>query len=170
MSAGPFLARARVALVAAMIGVSGAALAQQPAPSAAAVALAKEVISTKGATNLYDPVLPGVIEQAKNMFLQQNPMLQRDLNEVAAKLRNELRPRTAELAEEIARLYASRFTEQELRDVLAFYKTPLGQKVIVEEPKILESSVQQAQAWANRLSGDVVDKIRAEMKKKGHDL
>jgi hypothetical protein len=170
MSAGPFLARARFALVAVMVGVAGPALAQQPAPSAVAVSLAKEVIAAKGATNLYDPILPGVIEQAKNMFLQQNPALSRDLNEVAGRLRNDLRPRAAELSDEIARLYAARFSEQELRDVLAFYKTPLGQKVITEEPKIIESSVQQAQAWANRLSDEVLDKIRTEMKKKGHDL
>lgn len=169
MSAGPFLAHARVALVAAVVGVAGTAFAQ-PAPSASAVALAKEVIATKGATNLYDPILPGVIEQAKNMYLQQNPQLARDLNEVAGKLRNDLRPRAAELADEIAKLYASRFTEQELKDVLAFYKTPLGQKVIAEEPKILDTSVQQAHAWANRLSEEVLDKIRVEMKKKGHDL
>jgi hypothetical protein len=170
MSASPFLARACIALMAAAIGVTGPALAQQPAPSAASVALAKQVIAAKGASNLYDPILPGVIEQAKNMFLQQNPMLSRDLNEVAGRLRNDLRPRAAELSDEIARLYAGRFSEQELKDVLAFYKTPVGQKVIAEEPKILESSVQQAQAWANRLSEEVLEKIRTEMKKKGHDL
>jgi uncharacterized protein len=169
MSAGRLSAHARFALVAVAIGFASPAPAQQP-PSATAVTLAKEVIAAKGATNLYETVLPGVVEQAKNMFLQQNPMLGRDLNEVAGRLRTELRSRTAELSEEIARTYASRFSEQELRDVLAFYRTPLGKKVIEEEPKVLEESVKQAQAWAGRLSDEVLNKMRAEMKKKGHDL
>lgn len=168
MSAGPLFAHARVALVAAMIGIAGPAVAQQP--SASSVALAKEVIAAKGANQIFDQVLPGVIEQAKNMFVQQNPMLSRDLNEVAGRLRNELRSRTSEPTEEMARLYAARFSEQELRDVLAFYKSPLGQKVIVEEPKILDSSVSQANTWARSLSDDVMTKFRTEMKKKGHDL
>jgi hypothetical protein len=170
MTAGPLFAHARVALAAAVIGLASPALAQQPQPSAAAVALAKEVITVKGANQLYDAVLPGVVEQAKNMFLQQNPMLSRDLNEVAGRLRNDLRPRTAEPTEEMAKLYAARFTEQELREVLAFYKTPLGQKVITEEPKILDGSMAQANDWASRLSEEVLGKFRAEMKKKGHDL
>ena len=42
----------------------------------------------------------------------------------------ELLPRRAEIHTEIARGYASQFTEQELKDVLAFYKTPLGKKLI----------------------------------------
>jgi hypothetical protein len=104
------------------------------------------------------------------VFLQMNPMLFRDLNEVASRLRSELAPRQAELSDEIARLYAARFTEQELRDVLAFYRSTLGRKVIAEEPKVLDAGMTYAQNWANKLSEEVLAKIRAEMKKKGHDL
>jgi hypothetical protein len=171
MTASPFLAHARAAVLAAVIGLSGVAAAQpQPQPSPATLALAKEVITVKGAVSMYDPVLVGVIEQGKNVLMQQNPMLSRDLNEVAGRLRNDMRARTGELTDDIARLYAGRFTEQELKDVLAFYKSPLGQKVIKEEPQILDASVAQAQAWANKLSEEVLEKFRIEMKKKGHDL
>jgi uncharacterized protein len=142
----------------------------QPTPSPAAVAMAKEVITLKGATGLWDPIVPGVVEQAKNAFLQMNPMLSRDLNEVSARLRSEFAPRKNQLTDEVARLYAARFTEQELKDVLAFYKTPAGRKVIIEEPKILDASMSHAQDWANKLSEEVLNKFRAEMKKKGHDL
>jgi hypothetical protein len=159
------------ALAAALVIVCFAgAAAAQPAPSPAAVAMAKEVIVLKGASNLWDPIVPGVVEQAKNTFLQMNPMLSRDLNEVSARLRSELAPRQAELTDEIARLYAARFTEAELKEVLAFYKTAVGRKVIVEEPKVLDTSMTHAQNWANKLSEEVVGKFRAEMKKKGHDL
>ena len=61
-------------------------------------------------------------------------MLSKDLNEVAAKLRTELAPRGSELLDQMAKLYAAAFTEQELKDALAFYKSPLGKKVITEEP------------------------------------
>jgi uncharacterized protein len=148
---------------------AGTAFAQ-PTPSPAAVAMAKEVITLKGATGLWDPIVPGVVEQAKNAFLQMNPMLSRDLNEVSVRLRNEFAPRKSQLTDEVARLYAARFTEQELKDVLAFYKTPAGRKVIIEEPKILDASMSHAQDWANKLSEEVLNKFRVEMKKKGHDL
>src|SRR6516165_2378691 len=86
----------------------GAADAQQPSPSA--IATAKEVITAKGAAALYGPLVSGVIERTKSVFLQTNPMLSKDLNEVAAKLHNEYGGRSAEIVNEVAKLYASRFT------------------------------------------------------------
>ena len=102
----------------------GGAEAQQPSPTA--IATAKELITVKGATALWEPLVPGVIEQAKSVFIQANPTLIKELNEVAVKLRAEYAPRSAEVVNDVAKLYASRFTEQELKDTLAFYKSPLG--------------------------------------------
>jgi uncharacterized protein len=147
----------------------GAADAQQQ-PSASAIATAKEVITVKGAAAIYDPLVPGVIEQAKSVFLQANPTLGKDLNEVALKMRAEYAPRGAEVLNDVAKLYASRFTEQELKDALAFYKSPLGRKLLTEEPNILDQSMRNAQTWAERLSQEVIAKMRAEMKKRGHEI
>ena len=55
-------------------------------------------------------------------------------------------------------------------EALAFYKTPLGRKMVSEEPKILDQSLKDAKAWADRLSEEVIGMFRAEMKKKGHDI
>ena len=145
-----------------------AARAQKP--STAALAAAKELITIKGGNVLYEPILPGVVEQAKSVFLRANPTLGKDLNEVAAKIRTELLPRGAELMNDAARIYASRFTEQELKDALAFYKTPLGRKLVTEEANVLDQSMKNAQDWADRLSEEVIAKIRAEMKKRGHEI
>ena len=112
---------ARAALLALALIVSvGTAHAQQP--SAAALATAKELITVKGAQRDLRAIVPGVIEQAKSVFLRSNPTLSKELNEVAGKLRAEYAPRGGELLNEAAKLYAARFTEQELKDALAFYK------------------------------------------------
>ena len=68
----------------------GSAQAQQP--SAAAISMAKELIALKGAATMYDPVVRGVVEQAKNVLLRTNPMLSKELNEVTAKLHAEYAP------------------------------------------------------------------------------
>ena len=91
--------------------------------------MAKEILEVKGSFTMFEPIVPGVIETAKNVFLQQSPNLQKDLNETAATLRTQLAPRTAELKDEIAKLYAARFTEAELKDALTFFKSPIGTEV-----------------------------------------
>jgi hypothetical protein len=168
MMALTFSRLARAALMTAMLVSAGAVQAQQPSDTATATA--KEIIALKGAATVYEVVVPGVIEQVKNLFLQTNPMLSKDLNEVAAKLRQDYAPRRSEILDEVSRLYASRFTEQELKDALAFYKTPLGKKLVEEEPRILDQSMNIAQNWGNKLSEEVISKMRTEMKKKGHEL
>lgn len=145
-----------------------AAQAQQPSPSAMAVA--KQLITTTGATTVFAPLIAGVVEQAKILFLQQNPALAKDLNEVALKLRTDLQPRSSELNDEVARLYATNFTEQELKDILAFYQSPAGKKLLEKQPQVIDTSMAFAQTWANKLSDEVVNKIRDEMKKRGHTL
>jgi hypothetical protein len=146
----------------------GPAAAQQP--TAGAIATAKELITVKGAGALYDPIVPGVIEHAKSVFLQANPTLGKDLNEVALKMRAEYASRSAEVMNEVAKLYAMRFTEQELKDALAFYKSPLGRKLLAEEPNLLDQSMKNAQTWADKLSEEVIAKMRTEMKKRGHEI
>jgi uncharacterized protein len=156
-------------LLALVLAVAPPAQAQQQ-PSANAIALAREIIIVKGGNSIYDPVVPQIIDRARTLFIQSNPMLSGPLNEVAAKLRAELTPRVAELLNDGAKLYASRFTEQELKDVLAFYKSALGRKVVAQEPAILDQSAANVDDWANKLADEVIAKFRAEMRKKGHEI
>lgn len=162
-------ARALCAAAALSLALAAAAGAQSK-PTPAALQTAKELIELKGATKAFDPLLAGVIEYHKNFFMQNNPNLAKDLNSVAQKLAVDLQPRKAEMRQEIARIYAEHFTEQELKDALAFYKTPLGQKLIVEEPKVLDNSLKAADAWSNKFAEEVVTKFRAEMKARGINL
>jgi uncharacterized protein len=147
---------------------SAPAVAQQP--SAAAIATAKELMTVKGANAMWQPLVRGVVERAKGVFLQSNPMLSKDLTDVANKLYAEFNPRTAELTNDVAKLYATRFTEQELKDLLAFYKSPLGRKMLIEEPAILDQNMKNGGAWAEKLSEEIISKMRAEMRKRGHEI
>jgi uncharacterized protein len=144
---------------------------QQPRPpSASAIAVAKEIIVAKGAASIYDPIVGEVVERTRLVFQQSNPMISRDLSEVAGRLRTEFVPRAVEVVNDVAKLYATRFSEQELKDALAFYKSALGKKIIAEEPGILNDSFRSAEAFAGKLAPEIMVRFRAEMKKKGHEL
>jgi hypothetical protein len=117
-----------------------------------------------------NPVARGVVEKVKESIMQTNFMFQKDINEITVQLHKEFDGRSSELIDHTAELYASHFTEPELKQILTYYQSPLGQKMIVEEPKILDESLQQANGWADKLSGDVMNRMRAEMKKRGHDI
>ena len=163
-----FFARLAPAAMLAGYLLTGAALAQQP--SAAAVTAARELVELKGGAAMFDPVIVSVIEQTKGALLQTNPQLAKDLNDVATQLRNEFTPRRTELMNEAAKLYAARFTEQEIKDMTTFYKSPLGRKMLVTEPQVLDETFSFVQQWGPRVAEEAMNRFRAEMKKKGHNL
>jgi len=156
------------ALAIALVAFAPAAHSQQP--SAAAIATAKELIVATGTNAMFSPMIPGVIEQAKLLFLQQDPSLTKDLNEIATQLRTEYAPRFTDLINEVAKLYATNFTDDELKAILAFYQTPAGKKLLDRQSKIIDSSMIFAQQWAAKLSDDVITRMRDELKKRGHAL
>ncbi len=164
------LLAALVALI--LIGFAKPVAAQSPAqnPSPAAVLLAKQIVELKGARQLFAPLVRGVVEKVKDQFMQTNFMWAKDLNEVADKLEKDYAPRVDDLIDMSARIYASHFTEAELRQLLAFYQSPLGRKAIIEEPKALDESMASGGEWGDNLADEVIVKMRDEMKKRGHDL
>ena len=163
--------------MAALIGLFIVAIAQpagaqapSPKPSPAAILLAKQIVDIKGVKNIFEPLVRGVVEKSRDMFMQTNFMFAKDLNEVAAIEEKKYAPRVNELVDATARTYASHFTEQELKELLAYYQSPLGRKALVEEPKVLDEAMAQAGAWGDNLSQEVIASIRDEMKKRGHDM
>lgn len=162
-----------LALVAlALIGLGQPLNAQAPAqqPSPSAVLLAKQIIELKGVDKLFEPLVRGVVKKVRDQFMQTNFMWAKDLDQVAAQLEKDYAPRASQLVDASARIYASHFTEAELKQILAFYQSPVGRRMITEEPKALDESMANAGNWGDDLSEEVIAKMRDEMKKRGHDL
>jgi hypothetical protein len=183
ISRSPMARSATAALIAIVLagavltGIARPAAAQGTAapnavhqPSPAALSLAKQILEIKHVEDVFKPLIRGVVIKTRDVFMQTNFMWGKDLNEIAANLEKEYSVRTKELLDRAARIYATHFSEPELKQLLSFYQSPLGQKVIDEEPKALDESMAMAGNWADDFSQDVINKMRAEMKKRGHDL
>ncbi len=66
-----------------------------------------------------------------------------------------------------ANVYAKHFSEAELRDLAAFYRTGVGQKYITEMPAILNETMPLAQKWANEVAPLAVERARKKLAEKG---
>jgi hypothetical protein len=149
-----------------LIAMSPAAMAAD----AAGIATAKQILSMTGATAVFNPLIAGVVEQSRLLYLGQNPALAPDLNQIAAQIRKDLQPRLAELTDEIAKIYADAFTDAEMKEILTFYQSPVGKKLLEVQPKMTEATMTFAQNWANKLSEEVTAKMREELMRRGHKM
>jgi hypothetical protein len=138
--------------------------------SPAAIAAAKEILAMKNAAAMYANAIPNIVQQTKEVLLQNNLNYQRDLNEVAVIVAQGLAGREKEIGEGMAKIYANEFTEQELKDLVAFYKSPLGQKLLASEPRAIQFSMSYMNQWAQGFAEVVNGQFRAEMRKRGKEI
>jgi len=124
----------------------------------------------KNASGMYAAAVPNLVEQTKEQLIQSNLNYQKDLNEVSVIIAQKLAGRESEIGEGMAKIYAGEFTEQELKDLVVFYKSPLGQKLLATEPKAIQMSVAFMNQWAQQFAQIVNGEFRAEMRKRGKQI
>ena len=154
------------------------ATAQQGAPATpqlkpgtpGAMAAAREILAMKNVAAMYGNAVPGIVQQTKDALIQQNLNYQKDLNDVAVVVAQAFAGKEKEIGEGMAQIYCNEFTEQELKDLVTFYKSPLGQKLINNEPRAVQFSMSFMNQWAQQFSETVNAQFRAEMRKRGKQI
>jgi hypothetical protein len=146
-----------------------------PAPalkqcSAAALDAAREILKFKNATALYQNIIPNIVIRTKESLLSSNLNLQKDLNEVATIVAQNDTGKEKEIGEGMAQVYCNEFSEQELKDLVTFYKSPLGQKMLLSEPRAIQFSMAYMNQWAQNFAETVNAQFRAEMRKRGKQI
>lgn len=147
-----------------------AALPPASSASPGGIAAAKEILLLKNAAAVYQGAVVATLQNVKNSILQGNINLQKDIEEITLKLARDLAGKESEIGEGMAIIYATNFSEQELKDLLAFYKSPLGRKSLEQEPKSIEASLNYMRNWGDDLAMEINERFRDELKKRGKDL
>src|ERR1700675_3058410 len=167
------LSAAGVAFALALTGVPAGAQ-QQPPPlkesSPAAIAAAKEILAMKKASAMYASAVPNIVQQTKDGLLQSNLNYQKDLNEVAVIVAQKFAGHEQEIGEGMAKVYANEFTEKELKALVTFYKSPLGQKLLGSRPRAIQFSMSYMNQWAQVFAETVNAAFRGEMRKRGKEI
>ncbi len=161
------------------LAVAAPASAQQAAPAPApslkpatptCMAAAKEILTMKNAPAMYANAVPNIVQQTKEQLMASNLNYQKDLNEVAVIIAQKLAGKEKEIGEGMAQIYCNEFSEKELTDLVAFYKSPLGQKLLAAEPRAIQFSMSYMNGWAQNFAEGVNGEFRAEMRKRGKQI
>jgi len=136
----------------------------------ACMASAREILQLKNVSGMYAYAIPNLVHQTKDQLLQSNLNYQKDLNEVEVIVAQKLAGREKEIGEGMAQIYCNAFNDQELKDLVTFYKTPLGQKLISAEPRAIQASMAYMNSWGQNFAGTINGEFRAEMRKRGKEI
>lgn len=154
--------RARAAVVAvSLLAFSAAAQAQEIADSH--LNAAREAIDAINATDQYDVILPQAAQQLKAELIQKDPNLQSVINATVDEKALALAGRRADLEREAATAYARVFSEQELKDIAAFYTSPAGQKLLADGPIVTREIIKAAQIWQEGIMRDLAQAVGEQL-------
>ena len=78
--------------------------------------------------------------------------------------------RSGELVDQMAIVYARNFTADEIRQVIAFYRGPVGQKFLEKMPSIAQESMMTGQKWGQDVATELRSKVIEELRKRGHNI
>ena len=142
--------------------------AQTPSPEA--LAMARSLISTMKLTDQYKALLPVILLSIKPAVVQGRPEIERDYDAMAAQIADAYAPYYSSMVDSAASLYASNFTVDELREIDAFYRLPVGQKLLQKSPAITQQSMQIGQDASRKAAEDLRIRLTDLLRQKGHKM
>ena len=142
--------------------------AQTPSPEA--LAMARSLISTMKLTDQYKALLPVILLSIKPALVQGRPEIERDYDAMAAQIADAYAPYYSSMVDSAASLYASNFTVDELREIDAFYRLPVGQKLLQKSLPITQQSMQIGQDASRKAAEDLRIRLTDLLRQKGHKM
>jgi uncharacterized protein len=139
-------------------------------PSPACMASAREILAMKHAAPMYANAAPRIIQRIKGQLIQVNPEYEKYIDEIALVLAQTFAGKEKEIADNMARIYCTEFNEQDIAELVTFYKSSLGQKLLMHEPRVIEAITNYMSQWAVLFAATVSSQFRDEMRKRGKEI
>ena len=162
--------RLRVLSVLSVVGLllAAAPLAAQEL-TASHLAAARDLVQLTGASTSIERIIPALVEDIKRQTVTR-PELTKDLAEILKTMQPEMDQQRVQALGVAARSYAKFMSEPEIRDAVAFFRSPAGTKYAKVQPEITEDLVSSLGAWSQLVAEYLQTRVRSEMLKRGHEM
>jgi hypothetical protein len=139
------------------VGASAPDAHAQAAPDSARLALAARIMrAAKVTETMVAAITAGIPSQKAAM-----PNIPAEFWEA---FESKARGSVDSLTHLMAPVYAETFSREELQGLLAFYESPLGQRMVAAQPQILARSMEIGRQWGARMGQELITEILARKK------
>lgn len=128
---------------------SGSAVAQ----TQTSLDLALEIVEVRNTGRLAVQTLAVIIEQQKQKFTQVP-------DDIWTKIQSEIK--AEDLNRQVAPVFVKHFSFDELQEMLKFYKSPVGQKMIAKSTVLGEESAKVGREWGITVSQQILARLKEE--------
>jgi hypothetical protein len=127
----------------------------------------EKMLEVTGAARLGEQIAGAVVQQLGQQMRQSNPTVPARAVEIMSEVVRELFTKEyATLQPRLVVAYAKVLTHDEVRQLIAFYETPLGRRLIAVTPQLAQAGMEAGQGWAQelgpRLQSEMQRRLQAE--------
>ena len=159
----------RLIIVGSMLVCSiGMARAQAPSPDA--MAASRELVTTLKLSDQYKALLPVILLGLKPALTQDRPEIERDYDAMLPSVAEAYTPYYNAMVDGIATVYANTFSVEELRQIEAFYRQPVGQKYLDKSQAIRQQGAQIGEDTGRKAAEALRTSLTQLLRQKGHKL
>jgi hypothetical protein len=162
-----FIAAALLSLTMAAFAVAPAS-AQEISPEH--LALARKYVDITDKSAIYEVTLVETGIDTMKVLAGQNPEMGKKVEDAIGKVIETYKGKKGDLLDQFARVYAQRFSPEELQQIVDFYTSPTGTKLANANPDINKDLQTVMKVFDNNLKTEFFAKVRAELKAQGVDL
>ena len=142
-------------------------VAQKAPDDAARIAAAKELLTAMGSDAQFKTAIETMTKGMADIVRKQNPDKGAVIDEVMGLMREKFLARSAEVLDMVAPLWAEKFSVAEMKEIAAFFASPIGRKVIEAQPGIMQKAMQAGMQWGQKIGKEVEAEARKEFEKRG---
>ena len=157
-----------VTLSAGLLAFAAPAMAQEVPPEQ--LALARKYVELTDRSAIYEVTLVETGVQTMRQIIQQNPELVDATDAAISKILEEYKGRKGELMDQFARVYAVRFTPEELQEIVSFYESATGQKLAQANAELNTDLQRVLQVFTTNVQREFFAKVRSELRASGVEI
>lgn len=152
----------------AMSGLSSVQAQQEISPEH--LAAARTYVDLTDNASVYEITLIEIGLNVMRIIIQQDPALADPVQEAIQTAFDEYETRKGELYNQFARIYAMRFTQEELEEILAFYNSDVGQKLLANNVTINQDMQLVLGVWEENTQREFLSRVRAILREGGYSV
>ncbi len=147
--------------------LAGPVMAEQP--SAQHVKAAREMLRLTEADKMFNGVLPVLLKQQLQKVKELHSAISPEaLQRFEVLFVAEAEKGIQKVMDDVAVIYAETLSEEELGEISAFYKSPVGRKMIEIKPEMAQKAMKIGIAWGQDVGTTVGEKVIKQLKEEGH--
>jgi hypothetical protein len=156
--------------------LAGPVQAQTAAPQAKAdipqswLEAGRDVVIVSGLAESFESIYLEFRERVTQAVGTTRPEVRKDMEQIIEDLRPEADKKRQEIIASAAYIFAKRMSEADLKEVAAFFRSPVGQRYNAMRPRAIDEIFALLQPWSLQTSNFLFDRFSEEMRKRGHQL